>query len=97
MRANKWDDGFMTATIDSIATRYLETLFEVKIEHELAVEQLKARAVDLQAWAEIFVTAKPKVCPWRYVCRDLFNVGVGKRCCQRSQWCTSSHVYRQAP
>lgn len=61
LRANRWDETFMTSIIDSTATRYLETLFEINIELDLAIDQLKARAVDLQAWAEIFVAAKPKV------------------------------------
>ncbi len=61
MRANRWDDEFMATTIDNLATQYLETLFEVQIEHTMAVEQLKTRVVNLQAWAEIFVSAKPKV------------------------------------
>lgn len=61
MRVNRWDDDFMTSTIDMICTRYLETLFEINIEHSMAVDQLKARAADLQAWAEIFISAKPKV------------------------------------
>ena len=62
LRANQWDDDFMTELIQRVATKHLEALFEVNIEHPIAVEQLKARAVDLQAWAEIFVAAKPKVC-----------------------------------
>ena len=61
MRANRWDDGFMGNLIESMATKYLENLFEIQLEHNMAVDQLKARAVDLQAWAEIFVSAKPKV------------------------------------
>lgn len=61
MRANRWDDEFMATTIETLATQYLETLFEVQIEHAIAVEQLKARAVELQGWAEIFVSAKPRV------------------------------------
>lgn len=61
MRANRWDDDFMGTTINALATQYLETLFEVQIEHAIAIEQLKARVVDLQAWAEIFISAKPKV------------------------------------
>ncbi len=60
MRANRWDDEFMTTTIETIASQYLETLFEIQIQHSTAVEHLKARAVELQAWAEIFVSAKPK-------------------------------------
>lgn len=61
MRDNRWDDEFMATTIETLATQYLETLFEVQIEHAVAVEQLKARANELQGWAEIFVSAKPKV------------------------------------
>ena len=63
MRANRWDDEFMEFIIDSLSTRYLETLFEIQIEHAIAVEQLKARVADLQAWAEIFISAKTKVRP----------------------------------
>lgn len=61
MRANRWDDEFMATTIETLAAQYLETLFEIQIELVTAVEHLKARIVDLQAWAEIFVSAKPKV------------------------------------
>ncbi len=61
LKANKWDDDFMTSLIETIATRSLESLFELQIELPIAVEQLRARAVDLQAWAEIYVAPKPKV------------------------------------
>ena len=61
LRANRWDDEFMASTIEAIAARDLEILFEVQIEIAVAIEHLKARVLDLQAWAEIFVTATPKV------------------------------------
>ena len=61
MKANKWDDAFMADTIETVVSQYLEILFEINIEHAMAVEHLKARAGDLQAWAEVFVAAKPKV------------------------------------
>lgn len=61
LKANNWDDEFMASLIETIATRSLESLFELQIELPIAIEQLKARAVDLQAWAEIYVAAKPKV------------------------------------
>ena len=61
MRANRWDDDFMTTTIQLLATQHLETLFEVQVELSVAVEHLKTRAADLQAWAEIFISAKPRV------------------------------------
>ena len=61
LTANRWDDDYMVALIDDIASKHLEALFEINIEHDMAVNQLKARVTDLQAWAEIFVSAKPKV------------------------------------
>lgn len=60
MTVNKWDDEFMATTIEKLASQYLETLFEIQIELVTAIEHLKARAVELQAWAEIFVSARPK-------------------------------------
>ena len=63
MRANRWDDGFMTKTIERLAVQYLETLFEVQIELVVAVEYLKTRVADLQAWAAIFISKKPRVSP----------------------------------
>lgn len=51
----------MTLIIEKIATRYLESLFELNIEFGRAVEHLKSKAVGIQAWAEVFVTSKPKV------------------------------------
>lgn len=61
LKANKWDDVFMTSLIETVTTRSLESLFELRIELPIAIEQLRARAVDLQAWAEIYVASKPKV------------------------------------
>ncbi|KAL9104273.1 MAG: hypothetical protein Q9163_000769 [Psora crenata] len=60
MRENKWDDAFISTTIEIIIIRHLEALFEINIDPQMAVEQLKARAEYLQAWADIFVGAKPK-------------------------------------
>ena len=61
LRANRWDDEWMASVIERIATRNLEGLFELNIEHSIALDQLKARVVDLQAWAETFIAAEPKV------------------------------------
>ena len=63
LKANKWDDDSMALLIETIATRSLELLFELQIELPIAVEQLRARAVDLQAWAGVYVAPKPKVWP----------------------------------
>lgn len=61
MRANRWDTQWLTVTIGSIAARYLENLFEINVELGTALEYLKSKAPELQAWAEVFVTARPKV------------------------------------
>ena len=61
MRANRWDDEFMIVTIETLAAQYLETLFEIQVELVTAVEHLKTRVADLQAWAETFISARPKV------------------------------------
>ena len=61
LTANRWDDDYMTTLISQMATKHLEALFEINVEYETAVSQLRERITDLQAWAEIFVSAKPKV------------------------------------
>lgn len=61
MKANLWDTESMTLIIETIATRYLESLFELNIALARAVDHLKSKAVNLQAWADVFVNVKPKV------------------------------------
>jgi len=93
MRSNRWDDEFMTSTIETICRRYLETLYEIQLEMPLAAEQLKARAADLQAWAEIFVSAKPNVSrPLVKMALRYAYAYIVKCSCKGSQWCSGAHV-----
>lgn len=62
MMANKWDTEFLTHIIESISTKHLEDLYTIQLEIPQAVEYLKSKVVELQAWAELFVSSKPKVC-----------------------------------
>ena len=62
MKANRWDLESLTKTIGVVASRYLETLFEINVEMVSAIEHLMSRVPELQSWAELFVTACPKVC-----------------------------------
>ena len=78
LRANRWDDVSMDTLINKTATKHLEALFEINMEHAMAVEQLKARAVDLQAWAKIFVASKPKVSETRITLPGRPNVSLAK-------------------
>lgn len=59
--ANRWDDESLTRFIELTATRYLEKLFEIGVEVPRAVDHMKSRVVEMQAWAEVYVGAKPKV------------------------------------
>ena len=61
MIANRWDTKWLATVVERIATRHLETLFEMNVEFVRAVDHLKSKVTGLQSWAEIFVTAKPKV------------------------------------
>ena len=58
---NQWDDEFIIRTIENLAALYLEMLYEIDVELPVAVEHLKTRVTDLQAWAEIFISGRPRV------------------------------------
>ncbi|KAL8854566.1 MAG: hypothetical protein Q9221_000601 [Calogaya cf. arnoldii] len=60
LKANRWDDEWLHNRIETIASRYLESFFELNLDPIMAVDQLKGKSVALQSWAEIFVSAKPK-------------------------------------
>jgi len=61
MRANKWDMDWLSQTIERIASRYLESLYEIRVTVTEALEYLKSKMPELQAWAEVFVNAHPRV------------------------------------
>lgn len=61
MKANRWDSEWLAKIIAIIASRYLENLFEINVEMTRAIEHLMSKVPELQSWAELFVTARPKV------------------------------------
>lgn len=61
MRANRWDTEWLTTTIEKVATRYIESLFEMDVTFARAVDHLAGKVIELQAWAQVFVAASPKV------------------------------------
>lgn len=61
MRANRWDTEWLTTTIEKVAIRYIESLFEMDVTFARAVDYLSGKVIELQAWAQVFVAAKPKV------------------------------------
>ncbi|KAL8724048.1 MAG: hypothetical protein Q9181_007011 [Wetmoreana brouardii] len=60
MKANRWDDEWLHTTIERVTSRYLESFFEINIDPIRAIDQLKSKAIPLQAWADTFVSARPK-------------------------------------
>lgn len=60
MKVNRWDDEWLHQTIEIVASRYLESFFEINVDPIRAIDQLKSKAAALQLWAGIFVSAKPK-------------------------------------
>lgn len=60
MKANRWDTEWLALIIEKVATRYLESLFEMNVALERAIDHLKSKAVAIQAWAEVFVALEPK-------------------------------------
>lgn len=61
VKANRWDTEWFTSTIQTITSRYLETLFELNVEMAKAINHLMGKVPALQAWAEVFVNARPRV------------------------------------
>ncbi|KAI9737307.1 MAG: Tripartite DNA replication factor [Claussenomyces sp. TS43310] len=60
MVANRWDTAWLSETIETIATRHLEALYTIKLQIPQAVEYLQSKMGELQSWAEVFVSSKPK-------------------------------------
>lgn len=63
MIANKWDTEWLKITIEKTATRYLESLYEMNVSIDSAVDHLLGKVVELQSWASIFIARRPKVSP----------------------------------
>lgn len=62
MLANRWDTEWLSEEIDRVATKHMEDLYTIRVEIPQAVDDLQAKMPELQAWAELFVSSKPKVC-----------------------------------
>jgi DNA replication ATP-dependent helicase Dna2 len=61
LKANLWDLGFLKTTIEEVVSCYLEKLFELNLSVPEAVDYLMSKMPEMKAWAEVFVTANPKV------------------------------------
>jgi len=62
MKSNRWDLEWLKTTIEVVVSKYLDSLYELQLSVPEAVDYLMSKMPELRAWAEVFVTANPKVC-----------------------------------
>ncbi|TVY39453.1 DNA replication ATP-dependent helicase/nuclease [Lachnellula occidentalis] len=60
MTANRWDSEWLSELIEDVATRHVEDLYTIQIQIPAAIEHLQSKMGELQSWAELFVSSKPK-------------------------------------
>jgi DNA replication ATP-dependent helicase Dna2 len=61
MKANRWETAWLNDLIDRVALRYIESIYEIKLDVDQAVTHLRSKMPQLQSWSQLFVSAKPKV------------------------------------
>lgn len=61
MQANRWDSDWLSTLIEIIVARHVEDLYQTGLSVEQATEHLQGKMPELQAWAEVFIKAKPDV------------------------------------
>ncbi|KAI9653542.1 MAG: Tripartite DNA replication factor [Bathelium mastoideum] len=55
MTANRWDTEWLVCAAEAIVSQHLESIYELNLTVQLAVDALKAKISELQAWANLFV------------------------------------------
>ncbi|KAI1004506.1 DNA replication ATP-dependent helicase/nuclease [Podosphaera aphanis] len=60
MLSNRWDSDWLLELVQEIATKHLVDLYTIKIQIPHAIEYLRAKMVELQRWAERFISSQPK-------------------------------------
>jgi DNA replication ATP-dependent helicase Dna2 len=68
MRANRWDTEWLSGLIQGVVTRFIESLCEIHLSLDQAADYLQSKMPELQAWASLFISAKPRV-PFPSKCR----------------------------
>ena len=71
MKTNQWNPQFLSETIDRLLPSKFETILEINSSCQQVKEHLSSKLPELQAWAEVFVRAEPRVSrtpiKWRFV------------------------------
>jgi DNA replication ATP-dependent helicase Dna2 len=61
MLNNRWDTEWLQDLIQDVTNRHLEDLYTIKLQIPQAVDYLQSKMGELQAWAEVFVSSRPRV------------------------------------
>lgn len=61
MAENRWDMAWLKKTINHVLDKYLEGLYEIKIEVDEAVAYLTSKMPLLREWANVFMKYAPSV------------------------------------
>jgi DNA replication ATP-dependent helicase Dna2 len=61
LKVNQWDTEFLLSTIDKLLPSKFETILEINSTCDEVKEHMLSKLPEMQAWAKIFVRAKPSV------------------------------------
>ena len=61
MLSNRWDADWLDELVEDISKKHIEDLYTIKIQIPQALEHLRSKMGELQAWAALFVSSRPKV------------------------------------
>ena len=60
MKANRWDSEWLGQLIERVVLRFIESIYEIKLEVAEAVRHLTSKMPELQAWAQVFYQREAK-------------------------------------
>jgi DNA replication ATP-dependent helicase/nuclease Dna2 len=61
MKRNRWNLSWLRTTVETIVTRFVESLYAIHMSISEAVEYVMSKIPELRVWANIFLRAKPNV------------------------------------
>ncbi|KAN0069760.1 DNA replication factor Dna2 domain containing protein [Elaphomyces granulatus] len=59
MKRNRWNLSWLRTTVETIVTRFVESLYAIHMSISEAVEYVMSKIPELRVWANIFLRAKP--------------------------------------
>ncbi|KAL9086381.1 MAG: hypothetical protein Q9165_007167 [Trypethelium subeluteriae] len=59
MTANRWDTEWLIHAVEGIVLRHLESIYELNLTIPLAIDAIRTKLPELQAWARSFVREEP--------------------------------------